>query len=291
MTNIIIDTNIILRYPQILGLRIPNINFIVPLVVISELNIRAEKRGVSYDPRVDLIEKAIKEGTISIINSDGPILAKYNRILHNNRLSSVDISILASAIEIKNKDQEVKIATLDKVIIDVAQQYNIEVLSRNEILKFLSEFKDEELKTESIENLILNYENKENKIFIKGLFIGIATCLVAVFLYKNIESVISTINIWGTIIIIILFGICLFIFREKQRLSYGFFEFFVGIGAIIILFKPNNFNYQELQFTFDFSLKLMGGLYIMVRGQDNIVKAIKDTKIGIILKDKFGIGI
>ncbi|MBT2620842.1 hypothetical protein [Chryseobacterium sp. ISL-6] len=291
MTNIIIDSNIIVRYPQILGLRIPNINFIIPLEVISELNIRSEKRGAAYDVRLDLIEKAIKEGTISIINSDGPTLAKYNRLLYNNRLSSVDIALLAGAIEFKNKNQQVKIATLDKIVIDIAEQYDIQVLSKNEILNFLSEFNDDGLKKESIEHLILNYENTETKTFLKGLSIGIITCLIGIILYNNIELIISKINIWGTIIMILLVGICLFIFREKQRLSYGFFEFFVGVGAIIILFIPNNFNYQKLQFTLDFNLKLLGGLYIMVRGQDNIIKAIKDTKIGIIIKDKFGIGI
>jgi hypothetical protein len=36
-------------------------------------------------------------------------------------------------------------------------------------------------------------------------------------------------------------------------------------------------------------LKLLGGLYIMVRGQENVLKAIKNKKLGLWLKDIIGI--
>ncbi len=68
------------------------------------------------------------------------------------------------------------------------------------------------------------------------------------------------------------------------------FEFIIGVLAIIVIFSSNNFDFSKVTFNLDFNIKLLGGLYIMVRGQDNIVRAIKDTKYGLYLKDKFGIG-
>ena len=41
----------------------------------------------------------------------------------------------------------------------------------------------------------------------------------------------------------------------------------------------------------DFSIKYLGGLYIMVRGQDNIVKGLAKTRTGEILKYKYKIGL
>lgn len=69
------------------------------------------------------------------------------------------------------------------------------------------------------------------------------------------------------------------------------FEFLVGVVAIIALFSPNEFDFKAINFNLDFNIKLVGGLYIMVRGQDNIVKSQKDKKFGLWLKDKYGIGI
>lgn len=77
MTNIILDTNIIILYPKILGLQIPEIHFIVPIDVISELNSRATQKGKSFDDRVNLIEKSAADGTVSILNTDLPGFKRY----------------------------------------------------------------------------------------------------------------------------------------------------------------------------------------------------------------------
>ena len=79
MTNIVLDTNIVLRYPKILGLQIANTAFLVPIDVIEELNSRANDRGASFDKRVDLIQNASQQGLVSIINTDAPAFVKYRR--------------------------------------------------------------------------------------------------------------------------------------------------------------------------------------------------------------------
>jgi rRNA maturation endonuclease Nob1 len=291
MVNVILDTNIILRQPKVLGLQIPGIHFLIPIDVVEELNRNAARRGASSDGRINIIEKAVNQGTVSIINSDAPKYNQYKNSINYPRLSGADIAIVAIASELLNKEEEVKIATLDNEIRKFAQENGIEVLSESDVSGLLASFVEPKYDAvDTVQKEIVSYENKEKRNFISGILAGASATAVSFFIHGNIKNIINTINIWGTIIVTLGAGILLFVFREKYRLSYGVFEFLVGVFTIIMLFKPINFNISALNFTLDFNIKLLGGLYIMVRGQDNIIKGIKDTKIGLYLKDEYGIG-
>lgn len=291
MVSIILDTNIILRHPKILGLQIPDVDFLIPLDVIEELNSRANRRGVSFDQRIDLIQKASEDGNVSIINTDLPAFRQFIEKFRANNLSNTDLAILAVAVNLKMKKQEAKIASLDKEIIRFASTNGIETLTDNDIELLIQNFSAQKNKSSTkLKKEILSYEKSERKTLIVGILIGIIVTSFAYLIFKNISKIVTTINVWGTVILILLSGICLFVFRERQRLSYGVVEFLVGAIAIIILFQPNDFDFSKVDFNFEFSLKILAGLYIMVRGQDNIIKAIKDTKVGLYLKDKYKIG-
>jgi rRNA maturation endonuclease Nob1 len=293
LTNIILDTNIILRQPKLLGLQIPETHFLVPLDVIEELNVRATRRGASFDRRVDIIEKASLQGTVSIINTDAPTYRKYRELLNLNKLSGADIAIMTLALNLINKGETVKIATQDKEIWRIAEEHGIVMLSEDDVTNLLINYFIEPKTdtTDTVQKEIVTYLKKEQRYFYISTLIGIFTSvLTSIFYIISIDKVIETINIWGTILLVVFAGIVLFVCRERYRLSYGVFEFCVGIVVIIMLFQPTNFNLAELNFNLDFNIRILGGLYIMVRGQDNIVKGIKDTKIGLYLKDKWGIG-
>lgn len=294
MKNIILDTNIILRRPKVLGLRTPDLRILVPLDVVQELNFRAFQRRQSFDKRIDLIEKASLEGTISIINTDLPLFTKYLDQVRISKLAGADVAITTLALQLLEAGHEVIIATQDKEISRFADQNGIQVLSEADIDLLLNDFVEPSNLNNSggsIQTEIVSYEKSEKWKFIRGILLGVAMSAVANLTYNYIGLIIKTINIWGTIFAILLTGILLFIFREKNRLSYGVAEFFVGVAAIILLFQPASFDFSNIDVNLDFGIKLLGGLYIMVRGQDNIVKALRDTKVGLMLKDKYQIGI
>lgn len=142
MTNIILDTNIIILYPKILGLQIPEIHFIVPIDVISELNSRATQKGKSFDDRVDLIEKSASEGTVSILNTDLPGFKRYFDLVNYNRIAGADYSLIAVALNFQERGEIVKIATLDKEVQNIAGKHNLEVLNKEEIENLISSFKE-----------------------------------------------------------------------------------------------------------------------------------------------------
>ncbi|MEE6130479.1 PIN domain-containing protein [Chryseobacterium arthrosphaerae] len=291
MTNIILDTNIILKQPKVLGLQIPELHFLIPLDVIEELNVRATQRGASFDRRIDIIEKASHQGTVSIINPDAPAYRQYRELVNANKLSGADIAIVAIALSLTNKGEKVKIATQDKEIWRIAKEHGIDILLETDVNNLLTNFIEPKTNTtDTVQKEIVTYEKKEKRNFFTGIFTGAMATLIATIIYQNIDKIIETINVWGTILVILIAGIGLFVFRERKRLSYGVFEFLVGVVAIIMLFQPTHFKLSTLNFDLDFNIRILGGLYIMVRGQDNIIKGIKDTKIGLHLKDKYGIG-
>lgn len=124
-----------------------------------------------------------------------------------------------------------------------------------------------------------------------SFLIGLLTAIPLVKYFNNIKSfLIANVPSWLVVIIILAFGFLFFWWQENKRLSYGVFEFVVGFTvAILPIFvsKSNAFNLVDL----DQNFKILGGLYIMVRGQDNIVKALKGTKLGIFLARNFKVGL
>jgi rRNA maturation endonuclease Nob1 len=291
MINIIFDTDIILRQPKVLGLKIPDTNFLVPLDVIDELNVRANLRGDAFDGRIDLVQRASDDGNITIINTDLPLYRQFREQYHATNLSRTDLAILALAVDFKVKNQEVKIASQDREIIRFANSNGIEVLGNNEVESLILNFSSQNNQSsKSLKQEILSYERKERRALWVGTLIGAIVTAVAYLIFKSIDKIVTSINVWGTVIAILFLGVVLFVFRERQRLGYGVLEFLVGVIAIVVLFQPDKFVFAKVNFNFEFALKILAGLYIMVRGQDNIVKAIKDTKIGLLLKDKYKIG-
>lgn len=65
MTNIILDTNILIRFPQILGLSFDDINLIITNSVIDELNPGDRQKNNI----IDLIDLSVKNGNVQIVDS------------------------------------------------------------------------------------------------------------------------------------------------------------------------------------------------------------------------------
>lgn len=265
--NIILDTNIIIRYPEILSIEKDELKFHIPTAVVTELR--------NLNPELTKVLENIKNKSINLqdflLNPsaiDSKTLAK---------IGIGDYSILEAAKVIKSKFDNVKFATLDLAFSDVVNSNEIETINLNELKSILNKGTLSK-ENEAVEE-IKNYKKTERNRLIQGIVIGNSISVLAVFIYTNLESIVNTINVWGTIILILILGIGLFIFRERYRLPYGIAEFLIGFIAVVSIFYPD-FNYDNISIDVIFGLKLFGSLYIMVRGQDNILKALKGTTLG-----------
>lgn len=123
----------------------------------------------------------------------------------------------------------------------------------------------------------------------RGFSIGILLSMFSYLVYINIETILTSINIWAIIFSLIILALTLYILREKWRLPYGFLEFSVGIFTVFTVFFPSKFNLGSVLFDSVFFVKILGAVYIMVRGIDNMMIAIKDTRIGLMLRNFFAL--
>jgi hypothetical protein len=94
----------------------------------------------------------------------------------------------------------------------------------------------------------------------------------SVWPYRDI--LISTLPVWGTILAIVVVGVGFYVVRGRFRLFYGVNETFLGFFASVQAFVPR-FEYEIL--TTAEWLQVIAGLYIVVRGLDNIGKALEGT--------------
>ena len=81
----------------------------------------------------------------------------------------------------------------------------------------------------------------------------------------------------GAPIALLLAGLLFFWGRERDHLSYGLFEVMIGllISSQSIVTLPSPYELSTAK-----SIQLVGGLYVMVRGFDNIDRSIEDTRLG-----------
>ncbi|MFH6942562.1 hypothetical protein [Flavobacterium sp. FlaQc-50] len=80
-------------------------------------------------------------------------------------------------------------------------------------------------------------------------------------------------------------GIYFWLLRERYKLIYGLLELMAGLASIFIVFNSTDFNFVFSSWKFENFMGIVGGLYILVRGIDNLSK----TKTGIMIADFFSI--
>lgn len=115
----------------------------------------------------------------------------------------------------------------------------------------------------------LNDSAELNKNLIAALIATLLLILSAVYLPRFFSYLPS----WLWIPLIILGSVVLFWLRGNYRLFYGVVEFVVGVIAVVY-----GFTTQRTELV-SFFLAILSGLYVMVRGIDNVFKSISNTKL------------
>ncbi|MCK4505018.1 MAG: twitching motility protein PilT [Candidatus Aegiribacteria sp.] len=275
----IIDTNVLIQYPHILA-RAGSKKIVIPRAVLDELSTRG--RGKRTNGITDLIGGAVSAG-VRIVNSPQDIKGEMLPSDRNaQRLTGADFDIARIAIKYaEERGQDVPcVVTGDRALACFLSTRGIRAITGSE---FLGESKNERL-DKKIEKSANDVVSSQKRYLAISFVLGIATSLLGTLAYSNVQRIVSTVSIWGTMVAIPLLGIYLFWYREKFRLSYGVFEFFVGVIIACYVFFPT-FNYSVLSVTD--GIKILGGLYVIVRGLDNIGKGVEGTRVESIWKRIF----
>jgi len=310
MRKILLDTNVIVRYPKFLGLKISDTAFVITTDIINELIDRSNTKGGLYKEWTNIVNSAIVNKTVELQDQNAiEVLQIKNKVPYQG-MDRVDASLIAVGLLLKEKGHQVIIASFDKEVRNIALGLGIEPFSETDIRDLLassrwepsSDGNDNEkqpvinpeqqatIEIGVIQTNIQKFERRQKIWYITSSVIGLISSLLAILTLKNqLYSFLPDIKVWGTIAIIFL-GFSLFYWRERDKLSYGIFELCGGIGAILIVLFPLSFNFSQLFPDFEKDFKILGGIYIMVRGQDNIVSGLYGSKLGVFLYEKLRIG-
>jgi hypothetical protein len=266
MTKVILDTSILIAYPAILAVESSEFEFIVPDLVVEKIS----KFKDNTPSLMSLVSNARNAGTIKI-----EAAASSNEGVRAGVIVDyVSFQIANFGKYLLEQNQNVIVATENKKLQDFCNLNNIPSKGLSDLLTLIDSSKT--VNTE-IEIQTKSFSNQQFRRVLLGFFWGTLFALLIVWGYLNVIKIVQTIQIWGTVTATFILGIFLFYFREIQRQIYGVIEFVVGIASVFMLFYPE-FDLTKIDINAGLFIKISGGLYIMVRGQDNIYKSLEGKK-------------
>ncbi|GLU50548.1 PIN domain-containing protein [Dyadobacter frigoris] len=287
MTKIVLDTSVIIRYPSIISTKIPDVIFVVPTHVQRELYQRTQNIGIKnaiFSPFVGFIKQAIDNGTIISASSPVDTFPEWEFLFKHLTLEGADDQIIQVASEIKHKEGQVKIATLDKEIIQYAKDNDIEITSLSEIESYLLNEKGNE---NLLKDEIKSSENQQFRNFLITIGASLLMSFIVFYIYPNFGYLYSKTGPAFFLIVSILIAGLMYKFKQVNLTFYAIIEYVVGILTIFFLLRTSNFELSAVSEDFSFSMKLAAGLYVMVRGLDNWNKSIDNERISVWIRHQF----
>lgn len=267
----ILDTNAILDNPEVLALSAGK-RVIIPQAVMDELG-QARMRGARDGLRGSL-NSALRKGAHIARDPDASAIAKIVSDPRARGLAGADLSIAALAIDYAARmgPSAVAVVTRDRGLSSFLSSHGISSRPPVEFLKDPSLGQpDKEIQSHT---QVLLYR-RWAYVLLSAVF-GFAGSLLGNFAYSHLRYLAQTFHIWGVSIAVFLVGIFLYWVRERFRLGYGVFESAIGV-IMASASVPAGFDYSQLNVTF--GIRILSGLYVIVRGLDNIGKGSEGTTI------------
>jgi hypothetical protein len=262
MERYIFDSDSILYEPAMLSGNIPDTEYFLPASTIKDLSSSTALFGTN-ELYKDLINSASNLDFITVERRPEEIWAvserDYDPSKHNEELKTFLLEERPNNAVLVSDNDDLK---------NVATKIGIKTISPKEVKNRINE------------NTVLKKIVKKIKKFflvklIKGAILGaIPTVLFALFITRNnflpqsINFIISTITVPSL-------GIGLFWLRSRKRFYYGIAELifgvFIPLNTLYPSFNLANANSAEI-------IKIVGGLYIIVRAMDNIGKGLTGSE-------------
>ncbi len=266
----ILDTSAIIRRPQVLS-RAAQGQLLVPTEVIRELLSRG--RDEARELYSSLLGKAFEAGAMQVDNAPGTELGAIP-VESIRRLSGADIQIVTLAAQLSQSASkgDVAIVTLDRDIERAVAGLGILCLTPEEFLERTSGGDIDEASLASA-NKVLSFQKRH---LVLSALLGAGLSFLANIAYQNAAYLLETLPVWGPLVAIPAAGVSLFWYRQRYRLSYGVFEFIVGV---LLAYYAVSSTPDGKDVWFPAGLQVLASLYVMVRGMDNIGKGLEGTRL------------
>lgn len=261
--HLILDTEILIQHPHLLSLGGKKVKFILPQVVVEEL--REVRFGKDF---VDLIEAAAQTKRLEILPRPVP-----QKLTHTvSRMNPGDESVIQTALHYLKTKKDAILVTEDNKLKSVAEKYGILTADGAHMLKRLESSAAEGVSlTATVRRAADAIARQTRRYFLQGLVIGVVTSSIVIMTWQFREEIVRLIPRYGMLPIALVVGVALFIFRSRQRLGYGLVEVAIGIFATYYSQKADLSNPDSI-------VRVLAGLYIVVRGLDSIGKGIEGTR-------------
>ena len=283
--NYIFNISTIFNYPEILTTRVPNVHLWIPSF---EMDLIISKKSIfeTYYKLIELIKLSSQEGFIKIINCSNidELKAEVLVMTRKNEYVKSAFSINVNHSEENNESiyfvsHESNDYVMDSGRFVFIQRFNLYWKGTSK------KYENYIIRSSKLNRKIIIYNFRKGLNLVSNLIIALAYVTIAVFVIINFRYILNRIGVFGVIFSFIFLGFWLFKFRERHRLIYGFAEVLFGILGIIWPFYQFDFDYSKLSLDIDLGFKIIAGLYIMVRGQDNVDKGLTGTFEGKWLKE------
>jgi hypothetical protein len=275
MEYILLDTNILIEYPLITTIKSDEIQFGITDAVhqlFFEKSIYRKLDQEKYIGAYNYLDYSVNNNLVKLLRTNGRI--KHLNLKGYPQLGNAAISLLIKYEELKNEGHKLHIATDNVALQGCCKLNQIPFFNLTEVKEYVKNIKSD---SGAFVNLKSQIKKEVQKVRFE-IFFAIVITVFSLLLINYFGIVKSTIGNLILIPLILLLGLMLFIFREKYRLSYGIVELILGCTSVII--GVLNYIPSTDKTLVELNIKIFGGLYIMVRGQENILKSIQNLIIG-----------
>ena len=227
--------------------------------------------GVAFDK---LLKDALDSGQIELREvrfSNAPLPTRRGSHL-------TDVTVVEVAQQCAREDKDTILASEDADVVRMANHLGIKTMHLSQLRQYLSSAVSI---NKEIENQAAIFSRAQKHYMVVSLVISLGVVASLVLVAYEFQSFVNTISIGGTVFLVIVAASLAYFSRSRYPICYGVVEILIGIAATIRVFWPD-FDYSHVSQA-DI-LTIAGGIYIMVRGQDNLGRGLTRTRWGTIWK-------
>ena len=262
----VLDTNVLVRRPEVLSRRLEDYHLIVPRTVVDELRFTASKRR-HMKSLPDLLQSAVKAGVVRIDEAPGAFVSSSATHVH----TLGDAEILRYLEYRQTQGDEVLFVSDDAKLLASAKNLGLKTATT---ANFPPPARSSEPPNAELAGQVRKILQKQWISLGVSFVAGVVASLSASFLLPAALRLTSTLHVWGPLVALLLLGPLIYAVRSRFRAWYGITEFLVGLVTAARVFWPN---FDVTTIDAESVFKILGGIYIMVRGLDNIGKAVEGT--------------
>lgn len=265
----LLDSSAIISHPEILNFKSSDLKLTVIWQTLDELGFYRYNKNNSELRK--LVNRAISVGNLKQVGAYGIYPPPSF-----GRSKAVDTSIVSYVIDQKAKGAEIFCVSSDLDILIPLRERNAALTPEEFVSRYEASSRD--AATDAVGLALFRRRSKFD--LASNVVTSIVSVLVTAAIFHFLDQIITHLYVlgWaGAVVITMFLGLGIFWVRQNFRLPYALAEITVGILSVLtsVSVAENGFP-VALEANLNATIKLAGGLYVIVRGLDNFGKWIEN---------------